>query len=90
MLRSTFVGLWGLENKNERIEAKIKDAIENPQNYVLKAQAGGGKGNYFDEEMQQMLLKMAGEKRDGLNAYTLMDNIWPIPVKVKNNLKIKN
>lgn len=53
-LRTTFTGLWGLENDDERIRAIIQDAIQKPRNYVMKAQLGAGKGNYFDEDMAKM------------------------------------
>ena len=52
------------------MQAKIKNAIANPQNYVLKPQKEGGGNNFFGQELQQILIK--GDKID---QYLLMDMI---------------
>lgn len=77
-LRSTFTGLWGLENDDENIRAVIQDAIQSPKKYVMKAQLGAGKGNYFDEDMARMLREMSVEER---GAYILQQKIWPVVTK---------
>jgi glutathione synthase len=77
-LRTTFAGLWGLENDDDRIRAIIADAIQNPRNYVMKAQLGAGKGNYFDDKMADMLREMSIEER---GAYILQEKIWPVVTK---------
>lgn len=78
LLRSTFTGLWGLEEDNEEIRNVIKDAIECPKKYVMKAQLGAGKGNYFDEQMSEMLSRMSVKER---GAYILQQKIWPVVAK---------
>jgi hypothetical protein len=80
-LRSTFTGLWGLENDDENIRAVIQDAIQSPKKYVMKAQLGAGKGNYFDEDMARMLREMSVEER---GAYILQQKIWPVVTKASH------
>jgi flagellar hook-basal body complex protein FliE len=53
--------------------------MKNPKEFVLKAQLGGGKGNYFGDELKSMLTQMNPKQR---SAYTLMQKIYPISVKV--------
>jgi hypothetical protein len=60
-----------LDDKHKpEVQAKIKDAIANPQNYVLKPQKEGGGNNFFGLELQQML-----QKGEGIEGYLLMDMI---------------
>uniref|UniRef100_A0A915NF94 Glutathione synthetase n=1 Tax=Meloidogyne javanica TaxID=6303 RepID=A0A915NF94_MELJA len=54
-VRSTFASLWGLEREDDETREIIKDAIQNPQKYVLKPQLEGGGGNYFDKEITEKL-----------------------------------
>ncbi|KAL3121296.1 hypothetical protein niasHT_008278 [Heterodera trifolii] len=77
-LRDVFTGLWGLENDDAATNAVIEDAIQRPRDYVLKAQMGAGKGNFFDDEMVEKLNTMSLEER---GAYILMKKIWPVAVK---------
>lgn len=77
-LRSTFTGLWGLEADDEKTRALIADAIRHPENYVLKALRDDGVGNYFDEELAQLLCQMSPRER---SAYILQQKIRPIAVK---------
>ena len=86
-LRSTFTGLWGLENDDENIRAIIADAIQNPRKYVMKAQLGAGKGNYFDDQMAKMLCEMSVEER---GAYILQQKIWPVVAKAGDGMKAKD
>jgi hypothetical protein len=77
-LRATFVRLWGLENEHDpAIKAIIEEAKIRPDNFVLKAQLGGGKGNFFGVKIPP---KLNSPERV---AYTLMEKIRPIAVKVK-------
>uniref|UniRef100_A0A915LVE3 Glutathione synthetase n=1 Tax=Meloidogyne javanica TaxID=6303 RepID=A0A915LVE3_MELJA len=71
LLRSTFTGLWGLEEDNDEIRAC-------PRKYVMKAQLGAGKGNYFDDQMANMLSRMSVKER---GAYILQQKIWPVVAK---------
>jgi hypothetical protein len=59
-------------------EALVSDAIEHPQNYVLKALRDDGIGNFFDEELSQMLKAMSKQER---SAFILQQKIRPIIVK---------
>jgi hypothetical protein len=78
-LMATFMGLWGLENNDDDTNKIVKKAIENPDDFVLKAQMGSGKGNFFGPDVKRMLTEMDIEQR---SAYTLMQKIHPISVKV--------
>ncbi|KAL3105223.1 hypothetical protein niasHT_024117 [Heterodera trifolii] len=78
LIRSTFTGLWGLEVEDEATREVIEDAIRSPGNYVLKSQMEAGLGNFFDDEMAQMLQQMSTEER---GAYILQQRIKPLVVK---------
>jgi len=52
----------------------------------MKAQLGAGKGNYFDDQMANMLSRMSIKER---GAYILQQKIWPVVAKVVEN-KLKN
>jgi hypothetical protein len=78
-IKETFVKLWGLEKDDEKTKKVLAEVDENPENYVLKEQLGAGKGNHFGEDINKMLNKMTIKER---SAYTLMEKIRPISVKV--------
>jgi hypothetical protein len=48
------------EKDKPEVQAKIKDAIENPKNYVLKPQKEGGGNNFFGAELLEKLQKGEG------------------------------
>ncbi|KAL7071760.1 hypothetical protein ACQ4LE_008841 [Meloidogyne hapla] len=77
-IRSTFASMWGLEHDDEETQRVIKDAIENPQNYVLKPQLEGGGGNYFDKEITEKLTSFTFEMRA---SHILMQRIRSLVVK---------
>uniref|UniRef100_A0A183BSS2 Flagellar motor switch protein FliG n=1 Tax=Globodera pallida TaxID=36090 RepID=A0A183BSS2_GLOPA len=77
-LRSTFTGLWGLEEDDKATKEVIEDAIRSPHNYVLKAQLESGLGNFFDEQVAEMLQKLSKQDRA---AYILQQRINPLVVK---------
>jgi glutathione synthase len=79
-LRSTFTGIWALDGESKETNALVEDAIQNPQNYVLKALRDDGIGNFFDEELAEMLQEMSVNDR---SAFILQEKIRPIVVKVK-------
>ncbi|KAI3416176.1 hypothetical protein GPALN_005722 [Globodera pallida] len=54
-IRETFAGLWGLEKSDEQTERVIKNAIENPRNYVLKPNGECGGNNFYDEALNYFL-----------------------------------
>uniref|UniRef100_A0A183BSS3 STI1 domain-containing protein n=1 Tax=Globodera pallida TaxID=36090 RepID=A0A183BSS3_GLOPA len=56
----------------------LKDAIRSPHNYVLKAQLESGLGNFFDEQVAEMLQKLSKQDRA---AYILQQRINPLVVK---------
>lgn len=81
-IRKTFAQMWGLENTDPETENIVKDAIDNPHNYVLKPQLEGGGGNVFGMEISKLLKEMTKEER---SAYILMEKI-AVPVqKVRNS-----
>nr|CAD2130055.1 unnamed protein product [Meloidogyne enterolobii] len=77
-VRSTFTSLWGLERDDDETQEIIKDAIQNPQKYVLKPQLEGGGGNYFDKEITEKLSSFTFEMRA---SHILMQRIRPLIVK---------
>ncbi|KHN87278.1 Glutathione synthetase [Toxocara canis] len=77
-VRATFAGLWGLENDDVQTQAIIKEAIEHPEQFVLKPQLEGGGGNYYGEEVAQKLREMSHDERA---AHILMERIQPMHVK---------
>lgn len=77
-LRSTFTGIWSLEENDSFTQALINDAINSPQNYVLKALRDDGVGNFFDEKLAEMLQTMQVQER---SAFILQKKIRPIAVK---------
>nr|CAD2189546.1 unnamed protein product [Meloidogyne enterolobii] len=77
-VRSTFASLWGLERDDDETREIIKDAIQNPQKYVLKPQLEGGGGNYFDKEITEKLQSFTFEMRA---SHILMQRIRPLIVK---------
>jgi glutathione synthetase len=78
-LRQTFTQLWSIETNDQKTMAVIQEAIKTPKKFVLKANMGAGKGNYFDEEMVEKLQTMPLEER---GAYILQKKI--VPVEAKN------
>uniref|UniRef100_A0A914H9I9 Glutathione synthetase n=1 Tax=Globodera rostochiensis TaxID=31243 RepID=A0A914H9I9_GLORO len=77
-LRSTFTGLWGLEEDDKATKEVIEAAIRSPRNYVLKSQMEAGLGNFFDEQIAEMLQKLSKQDRA---AYILQQRINPLVVK---------
>uniref|UniRef100_A0A914HIB3 Glutathione synthetase n=1 Tax=Globodera rostochiensis TaxID=31243 RepID=A0A914HIB3_GLORO len=80
-LRSTFTGLWGLEEDDNATKEVIEAAIRSPCNYVLKSQLKAGLGNFFDEQVAEMLQKLSKQDRA---AYILQQRINPLVVKMMN------
>ena len=73
-MRKSFAGLWGLEQLTSDPEASsaVQDAIEHPENYVLKPQREGGGNNIYGEELARKL-----QSGDPLGALILMQRILP-------------
>uniref|UniRef100_A0A914H5E9 Glutathione synthetase n=1 Tax=Globodera rostochiensis TaxID=31243 RepID=A0A914H5E9_GLORO len=78
MLRSTFAGLWSLNDKDERSQKAIKDAIEHPENYVIKPNMEGGGHNFFDQQVREKLLSFTDDERE---AHILMQKLQPMVIK---------
>ncbi|KAI5081752.1 hypothetical protein GOP47_0001495 [Adiantum capillus-veneris] len=75
-IRKCFAGLWGFD-ENRDME-KIKEAIANPDAFVLKPQREGGGNNLFGENIRKKLLElMKGGTTDSFAAYILMQRIFP-------------
>jgi len=77
-LRKTYTQLWGLDSKDQSTLAAIQDAMRRPSHYVLKSQLEAGKGNFFDEEIPEMLSTLTDEEK---GAHILQRKINPIVVK---------
>lgn len=71
-LRSSFAGLYALEEDDESTKAVIDDAIRNPSSYVLKPQREGGGNNLWNNEMVDALKRMNKQERA---AFILMKKI---------------
>ncbi|BAT88045.1 hypothetical protein VIGAN_05148100 [Vigna angularis var. angularis] len=71
-LRACFAGLWSLEDSEI-----VKNAIENPELFVMKPQREGGGNNIYGNDLKESLLKLqeAGSEEDA--AYILMQRIFP-------------
>ncbi|KAI1709421.1 eukaryotic glutathione synthase, ATP binding domain-containing protein [Ditylenchus destructor] len=79
VIRKSFMGMWGLEDTGDpQIKSRIADAIENPQNYVLKQQMEGGGGNFNGETIPEKLRTLTHEQ---LSAFILMERIKPLAVQ---------
>ncbi|KAL3109848.1 hypothetical protein niasHT_011151 [Heterodera trifolii] len=77
-IRKTFAGMWSLENTDENTEQKIKDAINHPENYVLKSNMECGGNNYFDEEIPKKLTGITPTER---SFHILMQKLRPMSIK---------
>jgi len=71
-LMETFTGIYALSNPDHA--EHIADAINNPQDYVLKPQREGGGNLIFGEKMVEML---KDEKQSKSQQYILMKRICP-------------
>ncbi|KAK9084042.1 hypothetical protein Scep_030513 [Stephania cephalantha] len=72
-LRKCFAGLWSLDDSNI-----IKEAIERPELFVLKPQREGGGNNIYGNDVREILTKLQEEDFEELNAYILMQRIFPV------------
>ncbi|KAI3422652.1 hypothetical protein GPALN_013150 [Globodera pallida] len=77
-IRETFAELWGLEKSDEQTERVIKDAIENPRNYVLKPNGECGGNNFYDEALVEKLRTMSPTERA---SHILMQKLFPMATK---------
>jgi glutathione synthase len=61
----------------------MRDAIEKPNNYVLKPQKEGGGNNFFDDEIPPLLRKMLDKPEEAgeLLTYLIMERIVPPVIK---------
>jgi glutathione synthetase len=77
-LRQCYAGIWGLDSTSPETMAAVNAAMKNPSQYVLKSQQEAGKGNFFDEEIPQMLTSMSADEKA---AFILQKKINSIVVK---------
>lgn len=79
-VRALFAGLWGLSAADLAADASareaVADAIERPEEYVLKPQREGGGNNLYGPELAARLKTPAG-----LEAFILMQRIKPPPAR---------
>lgn len=73
-LRKCFAGLYSLDEGES--EEAIKDALANPDDYVMKPQREGGGNNLYGEKLQHALTTMSAQERA---AHILMQRIKPQP-----------
>lgn len=76
ILRNTFAKQYSLEMGLEGDEA-INEALNNVNSFVLKPQREGGGNNFFEEELQQELLRVKNSEER--MSYILMERIFPLP-----------
>jgi glutathione synthase len=58
------------------VNAAIQQALNNPNDYVLKPQREGGGNNFYREQMVEKIHSMSKEE---LSSYILMERIVPTP-----------
>ncbi|ELR15612.1 glutathione synthetase [Acanthamoeba castellanii str. Neff] len=73
-LRKCFAGLYSLDEGES--EEAIKDALTNPDDYVMKPQREGGGNNLYGEKLKHALTTMSAQERA---AHILMQRIKPQP-----------
>ena len=67
-----FKGLWNLADDDEETKQHVKNAIANPERYVVKSEREGGGNNLYGEEIKELLT--SGEP---ISQYMLMERIFP-------------
>ena len=74
LMRTCFAGLWGLDELDSDADAQraVRDAISNPDGYVLKPQREGGGNNMYGNELCEKL-----QSEDDLSDLVLMQKILP-------------
>uniref|UniRef100_A0A914HKP7 Glutathione synthetase n=1 Tax=Globodera rostochiensis TaxID=31243 RepID=A0A914HKP7_GLORO len=77
-IRNTFAKMWGLEKNDDETEKIIKDAIANPDNYVLKPSKECGGNNFWGQEIAEKLRTFEPSERA---AHILMERLRPPVVK---------
>jgi len=70
-LSASFAGLWRVSPETADVQ---QDALDRPQDYVLKPQREGGGNNLYGEEMRQALTSLDERAK---SAYILMSRIHP-------------
>mmetsp|Transcript_15160 Transcript_15160/g.18386 ORF Transcript_15160/g.18386 Transcript_15160/m.18386 type:complete len:489 (+) Transcript_15160:153-1619(+) len=75
-LRSTFAGLWSLDvdEQTEGEKQAQKQAMVNPEGYVMKPQREGGGNNIYGKDIASALSSMCEQERA---AFILMQRIFP-------------
>ncbi|PWA59996.1 glutathione synthetase [Artemisia annua] len=71
-LRACFAGLWSLDDTEA-----VKNAIEQPDAYVMKPQREGGGNNIYGDDVRESLLRLQKEGSEEEAAYILMQRIFP-------------
>lgn len=80
--------MWSLEDyeNQEHVQKIVKEAIENPQDYVIKPQKEGGGNNFYDDDAKSLLERFinpetSSEERESLKQYMIMERINPPMIK---------
>uniref|UniRef100_A0A8C4SN23 Glutathione synthetase n=1 Tax=Erpetoichthys calabaricus TaxID=27687 RepID=A0A8C4SN23_ERPCA len=76
-IRSTFAGLYSLDQGDEGDRA-LAMALRDPDMFVLKPQREGGGNNIYGEEICHVLNEV--KDRPERSVYILMDKITPLPI----------
>ncbi|GKB38208.1 glutathione synthetase, chloroplastic [Tanacetum coccineum] len=71
-LRACFAGLWSLDDTEA-----VKNAVEQPEAYVMKPQREGGGNNIYGDDVRESLLRLQKEGSEEEAAYILMQRIFP-------------
>lgn len=71
-LRTCFAGLWSLDKDDDETKQIIQEALEHPDDYVLKPQREGGGNNVWGQDLVDSLGRMSLEERA---AFILMKRI---------------
>ncbi len=74
LISASFAGLWRLCPETADVQ---EDALQHPENYVLKPQREGGGNNFYGDELRTLLASLGEHEK---SAYILMERIFPNPV----------
>ena len=74
VLRECFAGIWKIHTINDENREAIQDAIEHPENYVLKPQREGGGHLIWGEDIKKILTNEV-EPEEGKDGLILMTKI---------------
>ena len=96
LVRAHYAGLWGLDGavpeEAEAANETLKEALTNPENFVLKPQREGGGNNLYGENLKAEIVRCGSKAGPSLAGFILMQRILPATHKallVRNGISEK-